>query len=74
MMEFQTGFNIFLGIVSFGGGWLVNRVFVLFVIRLHGPSAGSVQHVSVHRYLSALFSSLLNIAPSISFMSRMSSR
>ena len=29
MMEFQTGFNIFLGIVSFGGGWLVNRVFVL---------------------------------------------
>ena len=28
-MEFQTGFNIFLGVVSFGGGWLVNRVFVL---------------------------------------------
>lgn len=29
MIEFQTGFNIFLGIISFGGGWLVNRVFVL---------------------------------------------
>ena len=29
MIEFQTGFNIFLAIVSFGGGWLVNRVFVL---------------------------------------------
>lgn len=29
MIEFQTGFNAFLAIVSFGGGWLVNRVFVL---------------------------------------------
>jgi hypothetical protein len=28
-MEFQTGFNIFLSLISFGGGWLVNRVFVL---------------------------------------------
>jgi|TARA_A100000172_G_C2993877_1_gene93838 hypothetical protein len=28
-MEFQTGFNVFLAIISFGGGWLVNRVFVL---------------------------------------------
>ena len=26
-MEFQTVFNIFLGIVSFGVGWLINRVF-----------------------------------------------